>query len=66
MQLEFNKHFSLTILICFCVLIALARLHTYDEPFERDILTYAVFAHEMLAGRELYSDLWVHSGPELF
>jgi 4-amino-4-deoxy-L-arabinose transferase-like glycosyltransferase len=59
----FKEHFSLAILIGFCVLIALARLHTYDEPFERDLLTYAVMAHEMLAGRELYSDLWDQKPP---
>jgi hypothetical protein len=53
----FKEHLPLAILIALCILIALARLHTYNEPFERDLMTYAVMAHEMLAGRELYSDL---------
>jgi 4-amino-4-deoxy-L-arabinose transferase-like glycosyltransferase len=60
---SFNNYFLLAILISFCVLIALARLHTYNEPFERDLMTYAVMAHEMLAGRELYSDLWDQKPP---
>ncbi len=38
-------------------MIILARCHTYNEPLERDITTYAVIAHELLEGRELYSDL---------
>ena len=43
--------------------LALERLHTYHEPFERDITTYAVAAHELLAGRKLYSDIWDHKPP---
>jgi len=61
-----KKHFPLTILISLGLLIALARFHTYDEPFERDLMTYAVMAHEMLAGRELYSDLWDIKPPGIY
>jgi hypothetical protein len=42
------------------------RLHTYNEPFERDITSHAVIAHEMLAGRPLYSDLWDSKPPAIF
>jgi 4-amino-4-deoxy-L-arabinose transferase-like glycosyltransferase len=49
-----------------CALIALARLHTFNEPFERDITTYAVIAHEMLQGRPLYSDMWDLKPPAVF
>ena len=45
------------------ILIALARLHTYHEPLERDITSAAVIANEMLAGRALYADLWDHKPP---
>jgi Dolichyl-phosphate-mannose-protein mannosyltransferase len=45
--------------------IAVARLHTFDEPLERDITTYAVIGHELLAGRRLYSDLWDHKPPAI-
>ncbi|HVN75255.1 MAG TPA: hypothetical protein VMT19_02990 [Thermoanaerobaculaceae bacterium] len=40
------------------LLIVAERIHTADEPLERDICSHAVIAHEMLAGRSLYSDLW--------
>lgn len=46
--------------------IALQRLHTYDEPLERDLSLYAVTAHEMLEGRALYTDLWTHRPPAIF
>ena len=45
--------------------IFFARLHTYDEPLERDITTYAVIAHELLAGKKLYSQLWDHKPPAI-
>src|SRR5690348_4523606 len=47
-------------------LIVLERFHTYHEPLERDIATYAVTAHELLAGRNLYSDLWDHKPPAIY
>src|SRR5437868_1023590 len=45
--------------------IALARLHTWDEPMERDLTTYAVIGHQLLRGRSLYSDLWDHKPPAI-
>src|SRR5437879_6286888 len=48
-----------------CALIFFLRLHTYDEPLERDLTTYAVIAHEMLNGKNLYSDLWDHKPPAI-
>lgn len=48
------------------LLVAVARLHTFHEPLERDITLYAVISHEMLGGRELYSDLWEHKPPAVF
>jgi 4-amino-4-deoxy-L-arabinose transferase-like glycosyltransferase len=52
-------------LIALCALISSLRLHTYDEPLERDLTTYAVIAHEMLNGKNLYSDLWDHKPPAI-
>jgi|WetSurMetagenome_2_1015567.scaffolds.fasta_scaffold16739_2 hypothetical protein len=57
--------YSTIILVGLCFLIILARIYTYHEPFERDIGVYAVVAHEMLNGRELYSDLWDHKPPAI-
>jgi 4-amino-4-deoxy-L-arabinose transferase-like glycosyltransferase len=42
------------------------RLHTYDEPLERDLTTYAVIAHEILQGKSLYSDLFDHKPPAIY
>jgi len=47
------------------LVIAVVRLHTYDEPLERDLTSYAVIAHELLGGRPLYSDLWDHKPPAI-
>ncbi len=57
--------YSTITLIGLCFLIILARIYTYHEPLERDIGVYAVIAHEMLNGRELYSDLWDHKPPAI-
>ena len=48
-----------------CALIFGLRAHTYEEPLERDLTTYAVIAHEMLNGKNLYSDLWDHKPPAI-
>src|SRR5437868_5255463 len=52
--------FSLTALFA---LIFCLRLHTYNEPLERDITTYGVIAHEMLNGKTLYTQMWDHKPP---
>jgi hypothetical protein len=45
--------------------IALSRLRIVDEPLDHDLTTYAVIAHELLAGRALYVDLWDHKPPAI-
>jgi hypothetical protein len=50
-------------LACLAGVIVAERRHTYAEPLERDLTTYAVIGHELLAGRELYSDVWDHKPP---
>src|SRR5438270_1019698 len=52
-------------LVGLCALIFALRLHTYNEPLERDLTTYAVIAHEMLEGKSLYRDLWDHKPPAI-
>jgi hypothetical protein len=51
------------LLVAMAAILCLARLRTFDEPFERDITTYAVVGHELLDGRSLYTDLWDHKPP---
>src|SRR5438477_9093315 len=55
-----------TLLLVLCGLLVLLRLHTYDEPLERDLTTYAVIGHEMLGGKTLYTDLWDHKPPAIY
>jgi hypothetical protein len=53
--------------LALCVLVLGAqRLHTYDEPLERDLTTYAVIGHEALGGRWLYSELWDNKSPLVY
>ena len=52
------------LLAMFAVIVVL-RLHTYNEPLERDLTTYAIIAHEMLDGKPLYTDLWDHKPPAI-
>jgi hypothetical protein len=56
---------ALLTLAVLAALIAVARLHTYHEPLERDITGAAVLGHELLAGRALYTDMWDHKPPAL-
>jgi hypothetical protein len=60
-----SKRLAIAVVVCLAGLLVLARLHTYHEPLERDITTYAVIAHELLAGRQLYNDLWDHKPPAI-
>jgi len=60
------RYLPAIVLVALAVFIALVRLHTYNEPFERDITSHAVIAHEILAGRALYSDLWDSKPPAIF
>ena len=62
---QLNRFLPAAVLAGLCALVFFLRLHTYDEPLERDLTTYAVIAHEMLDGKALYSDLWDHKPPAI-
>src|SRR6478735_1762335 len=62
---KLKKFLPVIALIGLCAVVFSLRLHTYNEPLERDLTTYAVIAHEMLNGRNLYSDLWDHKPPAI-
>ncbi len=63
---NFVKWFSVFLLLALACLIVLERLHTYNEPLERDITTYALIGDGLLKGRQLYSDLWDCKPPALY
>jgi hypothetical protein len=55
--------------LIFILLVAtttLIRYHYIDEPLERDITGYAIYADEMLNGKYLYSNLTNHHPPGSF
>jgi len=60
---KLNKRHLIIVLLCF---IIISRVHTYDGPFLKDITVYAVIAHEMLSGKDLYSELWDVKPPGVF
>src|SRR5205085_2622190 len=62
---KLKKLLPVAVLVGLCALVFASRLHTYDEPLERDLTTFAVIAHEMLNGKNLYSDLWDHKPPAI-
>jgi len=62
---KLRKFLPAAALLGLCALILSLRVHTYSEPLERDLTTYAVIAHEMLNGKNLYSDLWDHKPPAI-
>jgi hypothetical protein len=46
-------------------IMAALRGVTFNEPPDRDVAAYAVIGHGLLAGRDLYSDLWDHKPPAI-
>lgn len=44
----------------------IGRLHTYSQPLDRDLTTYAVIGREMLAGKRLYTDIWDNKPPVVY
>lgn len=45
------------VLAALAVFIVAERLWAYRKPIQRDVSIYAVIGHELLSGRQLYSDL---------
>jgi hypothetical protein len=64
-KLPSRQTWIVVVLGALALLIAIARLHTYHEPLERDITSAAVIGHELLAGRTLYADMWDHKPPAI-
>jgi len=60
------RYLSPLVLVILSSFIAIMRLYTYEEPVERDIGNHAVIGHEILHGRNLYSDLWDSKPPAIF
>lgn len=55
----------LALLAAAIVWIAAVRANT-RQPHDRDVATYAVMAHEMLLGADLYTDIFDHKPPAIY
>jgi hypothetical protein len=54
------------LLLIFAAIITVHRLRLASAPLHDDICAYAVIGHEMMHGRQLYSDLWERKPPLLY
>ena len=62
-----SRHrFSIGVLVLLAILLALVRANFFNWPPGKDVTWYAVYGHELLAGRSLYSDLWEHKPPAIY
>lgn len=50
---------------CIVFMVTLLLRH-YDDAAETDPSLYALIGHELLGGRQLYSDLWDHKPPAIY
>lgn len=57
------KYATLFLLISIMVFL---RLHSLEEPLERDLTTYAYISHHILDGGKLYTEVWDHKPPGIF
>ena len=58
---------ALIVLGVLAALLAVARLHTYDEPIERDLVTYMLVGHAInMPERQMYADAWDLKPPGLY
>ena len=57
---EFSRQWWVVplVLLILAITIATLRLRTFDEPFERDIVTYLMIGHAMNRGGQVYVDVW--------
>jgi hypothetical protein len=57
---------DLPVLLALAILIAVARLHTYHQPVDWDVATYAIMGHELNLGQRLYTDIWNTKPPATY
>ena len=62
----FSRRTTVLILAAMVLTITVSRARFYDWSAGRDESIYAVTTHELLAGRRLYSDVWLDRAPAIF
>lgn len=58
--------FTVVVMLLLSALIAADRIYTPDVPINVDPASYAVVSHELLDGKNLYTDIWDHKPPAPF
>ncbi|MFN0280016.1 MAG: ArnT family glycosyltransferase [Pyrinomonadaceae bacterium] len=61
-----NARFVVVVMLVLSALIAVDRIYTPEVPINVDPASYAVAAHELLDGKNLYTDIWDHKPPAPF
>lgn len=65
-RIEIPRAPVLLALLCMAAVMAVLRLHTWNEPLERDMTDYALIGQGLYEGRPLYADLWDHKPPAIY
>lgn len=58
--------FAVVVMVIFSALIAVDRIYGPAVPINVDPASYAVVAHELMDGKQLYTDIWDHKPPAPF
>lgn len=61
-----NVRVAVAVMFALSALIAIDRLYAPAVPINVDPASYAVVAHELLDGKNLYTDIWDHKPPAPF
>ncbi|MFN0141463.1 MAG: ArnT family glycosyltransferase [Pyrinomonadaceae bacterium] len=61
-----DARFVIVAMLALSALIALDRIYAPDVPINVDPASYAVVSHELLDGKQLYTDIWDHKPPAPF
>ncbi|MBK8466287.1 MAG: hypothetical protein IPL32_10695 [Chloracidobacterium sp.] len=61
-----TARFAVIVMLLLSALIGVDRLYGPTVPINVDPASYAVVAHELLDGKQLYTDIWDHKPPAPF
>lgn len=61
-----DTRIAIVAMLVFSAFIALDRIYAPEVPINVDPASYAVVSHELLDGKQLYTDIWDHKPPAPF
>ncbi len=65
-QPQLSRMTMLIWIFCIVFFTTILRFSVSDEPFDRDLMVYAMVARSWLEGMPLYSQAWDHKPPALY